>query len=369
MVSSMQLRYYAAMRRMGWALAGLAAFFCQNGLVQAQDTVDALEKDLQQIKQERQEATTQTLTNFFNQLTAASQSPDAALALYINSGGPVPPPSQIQTSYAHETPHEKEAREAQDAARLINLAYVAQLHCGLMRFAGTFVMTPDQKGLHQEFAAWLKSTPQIFAQIKDDGLPQVRELRRKAMAASPISSALGFTAWGDKEQGTWNVSGIPGLYRAEVLEPLRVTPNTDTLAAWDVYISLKAATQPDQTKWAQVEYPALMFERGCDDYAISPTMDKLQALVAIIKASPTHPKVDDMIAKVHTLAQDYRTRHPGATTPQTTVAANAPPPDPNVKVTTVTEGDMTIITTQTNATAATPPPAPPPAPPAAPVAN
>jgi len=34
----------------------------------------------------------------------------------------------------------------------------------------------------------------------------------------------------------------------------------------------------------------------------------------------------------------------------------------------VTEGDMTIITTQTNATAATPPPAPPPVPPTVPPA-
>jgi len=352
---------------MGWVVAGLAAFLFSSGAVRAQDTVDALEKDLLQIKQDHQEASAQVTANFMTQVTAGSQSPDAALTLYESSGGALPPGAPVQTNYAHETPHEKEAREAADNARLTNLAYVAQLHCGLLHFAGALATTPDQKGLHEEWVAWLKSTPQIFLQIKDDDIPPVaaivRDLRRKTMKDSIISNALNFSSWGDKDQGSWNVNGIPNLYRTEVLEPLRVTPNADTLAAWDVYISLKNATQPDSNKWTQIEGPSLMFERGCDDYTIAPSVEKLQVLVAIIKANPSHPKLDDMIGKVHTLAQDYRTRHPGAATPQT-VVASAPPADPNVKVTTTKEGDMTIITTTTNAATGTPPvtPAPPPPP-------
>ena len=359
----LRLRYYANMRRMGAVLAGSAIFFLQAISVRAQDTVDALEKDLQQIKQDHQEATTQALANFLSQLQTASQSPDAALDLYEKSGGAVPAGAPVQSVYAHETPHEKEAREAQDAATLANLAIVAQLHCGLMLFGAQLAMTPDQKGLHEAWIAWLKAAPQIYLQLKDDGLPQTKELRKKAVKDSVICTALGFASWGDKGQGGWNVNGLAELYRSEILEPLRSAPTADTLAAWDVYISLKAANQPDQDKWTQVEYPSLQFDRGCDDYAISPTMDKLQALHDIIKANPTHPKFDDMISRLHTLVLDYRTRHPGASTAQATIAAstNAPPVDPNVKVTKTVEGDMTIITTQTNA-ASTTPPAQPPAP-------
>ena len=345
--------------------ATLAIFLLQGTLARAQDTVDALEKDLQQIKQDHQQAASDALSNFFSQLQTAAQSPDSALDLYEKAGGAVPQGAPVKSAYAHETPHEKEEREAADAAMLSNLAAVAQLHCGLMQYAALFVTSPDQKGLHDEWIAWLKNASQAYPQLKDDGLKETKELRKRAVKDSVISSYLSFSSWGDKEQGGWSVNGLPEIYHSEVLTPLRAAPNADTLAAWDVYISLRAASQPDQDRWNQVEAPSLQFERGCDDYTISPSIDKLQALHDILKANPTHPKFDEMITKLHTLVVDYRTRHPGAAqqpgaTDATATAAstNAAPTDPNVKVTTVKEGDMTIITTQTNAAASTPPAAP-----------
>ena len=327
----------------------------------AQDTIDALEKDLQDIKQTHVDATSQVYANFLSQTQAGMQGPDAALNLYETSGGAVPAGAPVQTTHAHETPTEKAAREAQDAASLTTLASVAQLHCGLLYYAGQFVTTPDQKGLHDEWLGWLKSATTIFVQIKDDGLPQTKELKRKSMKESGISSALGFNNWGDKEQGGWSVKGMPELYRSEILEPLRKVPTPDTLAAWDVYISMKSAAQPDQDRWTQIEQPSLMFDRGCDDYMLTHSMDKLTVLHDILKANPTHPRFDDMLSRMHDLIQDYRKAHPGAATPQapSETASTAPAADPNVKVTTTQEGDMTIITTQTNAAASTPPaPAP-----------
>jgi hypothetical protein len=346
---------------MAVALAGSALFLFQVNSARAQDTVDALEKDLQQIKQNHQDATTQAYQNFLTQLQTALQSPDAALNLYETSGGSLPAGAPVQSSYAHETPHEKEAREAQDAAALANLAIVAQIHCGLLKFAGQMAMTPDQKGLHEDWIAWLKAAPQIYLQLKDDGLPQTKELRKKPVKDSIICSALQFSSWGDKGQGSWTVNGLPEIYRSEILEPLRATPTPDTLTAWDAYISLRAASQPNQDKWNQIEYPSLQFDRGCDDYAITPTVDKLQVLHDIIKANPTHPRFDDMISKLHALVQDYRTRHGGGSAAQTAAApsTNAAPVDPNVKVTTVTDGDMTIITTSSNSPSSTPPANPP----------
>jgi hypothetical protein len=339
--------------------------FVLKGSARAESAVDALEHDLQDIKQSHQDATAQNIANFNTQTANGMQSADAALNLYETSNGPLPAGSAVQSAYDHETPHEREAREAADQARLVNLALVSQLHCGLLHYGGLLIVTPDQKGLHDEWVGWLKSAPQIFLQIQDDGIPQVRDLRRKTLKDSVISSALGFSnVWGDKEQGGWTVNEIPRLYRSEVLDPLRATPTADTLAAWDVYISLKAAMQPDQDKWNQVEHPSLMFDRGCDDYAVTPSMDKLQALVDIIKANPSHPKLDDMLSKMHDLVKDYKSRHPGEGSPDPSAVATTasgtttPAADPNVKVTTIKDGDMTIITTTTNAAASTPPPAP-----------
>jgi len=191
-------------------------------------------------------------------------------------------------------------------------------------------------------------------------------LKRSTMKDSVITSYFNFFSWGDKEQAGWTVNDLPKLYRTEVLDPLRATPTAETLTAWDTYISLRNSSEPDAKKWNVVIYPGLMFDRGTDDYAVDPSMEKLQVLVELIKANPACPTVKDMISKTHDLVKDYRKRHPGAATPQTgtaTATATTPPADPNVKVTTTTVGDMTIVTTQTNAAPTTQQPPPPPTPP------
>ena len=339
------------MRRIGRRLSVWALFILTGVFAYAQSSVDELEKELSQVQQDRKDAATQAYTNFLTQLDTASQSPDAALALYKSVGGPLPPGEPVKTAYDHETPTEQEAREADDNAKLVNLAYVAQVHCGLMKFAAMFITTPDQKGLHDDWIAWLKNAPTIYLQIKNDGIPQVGELKNKSVRDSVISTGLGFTQWGDKEQAGWTVAGLAELYRSDVLEPLRANPNADTLAAWDVYISLKSANQPDTGKWTQIEYPSLMFKRGCDDYEITHSMDKLQTLLDIIKANPSHPKIDEMISRVHDLAQDYKKRQTANTAPApaATAADGAGSTNANVTVTTATQGDMTIVTTRTNA--------------------
>ncbi len=340
---------------MGWV--GGAWLFAMGLCAQAQNAVDMLDRDLNEVKQQHQEASAQTMTDFLNQLATAMGSPDAALNLFQSSGGSMPKPTPVQSKYDHETPHEKEARIQQDAAQTVNLALVAQLHCGLMRFAARFVTTPDEKGLHDEWIAWLKTAPQIYLTIKDDGIPQVKELRNKPVHDSPISGALGFHNWGDKPQANWTVKELPKLYQTEVLDPLRATPSADTLAAWDVYIAMKNLDQPDTDKWNQVDYPDLAFQRACDDYAITPSTEKLQVLVELIKANRNHPKVDDMIARTHDLLQDYRTRHPG-TSPvaQTSDTSTNNAPASNVTVTATKEGDMTVVTTHTNAPPTNPAP-------------
>jgi len=327
----------------------------------AEDTVDALEKDLQDLKQTHQETSAQNMSDFLAQTLAASQSADVALDLYQKSRGSVPDGAPVQTQHARETSAEKAAREAQDAAKFSNLALAAQLHCGMLHYAALYVTSPDQKGLKEEWLAWLKSMPQVFTQIKDDDLKQTKALMKTPMRDSVIATAFNFYSWGNKDQAGWTVGDLPEFYHKQVLEPLRQSPNADTLAAWDVYISLRNAVQPDSDKWTIVEYPALMFDRASDDYKGTPSMEKLQVMVDLIKANPKCPTLDDMLSRVHDMVKDYRSRHPGAATPQgntATASSTTPPVDPNVKVTTTKEGDMTIVTTQTNA-AATAQPAPP----------
>ncbi len=321
--------------------------------------MDLLNKDLDDVKQQHQDAVTQNFTDFINQLTTAMNSSDAALNLYQSSGGEMPPPTPVQTKYDHETPTEQAQREQEDATHCVNLALIAQLHCGEMRFAALFITSPDQKGLQDDWIAWLKSATQTYLQIKDDGIQQARNLKGRAVRDSPISGALGFHGWGDKEQSRWSVRDIPQLYREQILEPLRKTPSADTLAAWDTYIAMRNLDQPDPDKWNQVDFPSLSFDRGCDDYAITPSTDKLQFLVELIKANPTHPQLDDMIARARGLLQDYRTRHPNATAaapPPTTPAAATTATNANVNVTVTTSGDMTVVTTHTNAAPANPTP-------------
>jgi hypothetical protein len=353
------------MRRLGVALAALAMLGACNISVRADTALDELSKELQDVKDTTQTLSDQSLSDFLSQTLSASQDSNVAFQLYQTAGGSVPDGTPVLSQHAHETTREREAREAQDSVLMGPIALVAQLHCGMLHFAVLYATDPNQKGLHDDWVAWLKSMPQIFTQIKDDDLKQAgKRLKQMTMKESVIGSYFNFFGWGDKEQAGWSVNDLPRLYRTEVLEPLRATPNADTMAAWDTYISMRNSSEPDSKKWNVVIYPGLMFDRGVDDYTVEPSMEKLQVLVELIKANPACPTVKDMIAKTKDLVGDFRKRHPktdGSPDTTTAVANSSTPPaaDPNVKVTTTTQGDVTIITTQTNAAAVTPPPAPP----------
>jgi hypothetical protein len=362
------------MRRYGLGWIAWGAFLFQGGFAMAQNSLNALEQELNEAKQQHQEVTAQALANFFSQIDAAMGSPDAAVALYQQAGGILPDPTPVVTEHENETATEKQARLALDQANLSRLGAVLQLHCGLMHYAALFVVKPDQKGLQDEWVAWLKSAAQIYPQLggpagnsdqkpeppkkkkdKGEGAPRPpsfnpADLKGKAMRDSIISKFLGFKGWADKEQGGWAVQNLPKLYRANVLEPLRASPTTATLAAWDAYIAMANADEKDNDKWNQVVYPPLQFDRACDDYSVAPVTEKLEGLVGLIKANPTYPQVDDWISRVRQLMDDYRARHGGNTTvaPNPAPAPSSPPGNPNVIVTTTTQGDMTIITTRTN---------------------
>jgi hypothetical protein len=358
-------------RLLGWIAGG--TFLFQGGFVMAQNSLDALQQELNDAKQQHQDVTAQVQTNFFSQVDAAMGSPDAAVALYQQAGGTLPDPSPVITEHEHETATEKEARLAIDQANLARLGAVLQLHCGLMHYAALFVVKPDQKGLQDDWVAWLTSAAQIYPQLSvsalnsdqnpepeppkkkkdaEDGAPHPfnpEDMKGEAMRDSLISKFLGFNSWADKDQGGWSIRDLPRLFRTNVLEPLRASPTTATLAAWDAYIAMANADEQDNDKWNQVVNPPLQFDRACDDYAVTPSTEKLETLVALIKANPTYPKVDDWITKIGKMMDDYRARH-GGTAPvaQSPATNSAPTGNPNVTVTTEQQGDATIIITHTN---------------------
>jgi hypothetical protein len=378
------------MRRFVLRLIALGSLFFTGSFAQAQSTLDALEQELNEAKQQHQDATSQSMTSFFSQLDAAMAGPDAAVALYEQAGGMPPDPMPVVTQHETESESEKEARLAVDQANLTRLGTVLQLHCGLMHFAALFVIRPDQKGLQDDWVAWLQKAAQIYPQLalpavsavqspvphkkkwdkSADGPPipppppppyNPADLKAKTMHDSIISQYLGFKSWKDKEQGTWTVQDLPKLFRANVLEPLRATPTQATLAAWDAFIAMANADEIDNDKWNQVVYPPLQFDRACDDYAVAPGTEKLEGLVNLIKANPTAPQADDWIARVHQLVDAYRVRHGGAPASSSSALTTptAPTGNPNVTVTTEQQGDMTIVTTHTNSAPITnAPPAP-----------
>ena len=389
------------MRRHVWVWIACEALLFHGGFANAQDSLKALEDDLAAAKQQHDDMTTQSLSNFFTQIDAAMGSSDAAIQLYAKanttpSDDSAPaandgadsiavllqqcgiPPTPVVTEHDTETATEKEARLAKDQANLNRLGMAVELHCGLMHYAALFITKPDQKGLQDDWVAWLKTAATNYPQIAvpqstgdappqpehkkkrqqgDDGAVPPKptppynpvDLKEKTMHDSIIGKFLGFNLWGDKEQGGWAVKDLPKLYRTNVLDPLRTTPTADTLAAWDVFIAMANADEPDNDKWNQVVYPPLQFDRACDDYAVTPGTDKLENLVNLIKAYPTYPGTSDWITRTRQLMDDYRAHHGG----QAPVAQNPTPPapstGPNVSVTTVQQGDETIVTTHTNA--------------------
>lgn len=405
------------MRVLGAWCGGLVAWYLLSLSAVAMTSLDELDRELAQVKQEHQEANYQALNSFFNEIDAAMESPDAAMNLYQRAGGILPTPTVVTTQYVDETPSEKEARLAQDQENASRIGYLVQMHCGLMHYAALFVVKPDTKGLQEEWITWLKEAAQNYPQLRgtenlrgivpanstdsadsDDNnagngsrnkkgkanpepkanpetMP-IGDWKGMTMVGSIISQYLGFQGWGGKEQAQWSVKSLPELYRANVLEPLRASPSAGTLRAWDVYIAMKQADardaaeqsarsdikQPDAgnvNKWDQDEYPYLQFERGCDDFAIRPSTEKLAALVDIIKANPTHSKADEWIARVHEMMKAYRDQKSGGTPSTPTVASPGTiSGGPSVIVTTTTEGDMTVVTTHTNAPPAKPMPSP-----------
>jgi hypothetical protein len=368
--------------RVGWmALGGL---FFQAGLGSAQSSLDALEQELNEVKQQHQDATAQNLSNFFTQVDAAMGSSDAAVALYQQAGGQMPAPTPVTTVHESESATEKDARLAQDQANTVALGALLELHCGLMHYAALFITSPDQKGLQDDFNAWLQKAAQTYPMVGVNSVPggndskgghhrrhddgdggggppppplNLNELKGKTMRDSIIAKSLGFKQWGDKEQGGWAVRDIPKLFRTNILDPLRTAPSPATLSAWDALIAMANADEPDADKFASTIYPPLQFDRACDDYGITPSTEKLEAILQIIHSHPTHPQADDWIARAHQLLDDYRAKHGGAAaTADNPATAPSAPANSNVVVTTEKQGDATVITTHTNAAPSAPTP-------------
>lgn len=310
-MTHLQARFFSLAALLGLAFVGLA---------RGQTSLDVLEKDLDEVKQQRQEATSQGFLNLMDQLDKADSNADAALQLYQAAGGTLPAPAEVKTRYEHETPTEKAARLKQDQANMTSFAAMLQLHCGMMRIAAQEVTKPDAPHLHEDWVAWLKNAAQIYPQLTG-----ADEVRAMPMKDSPISTYLDFHGWGDKEQGGWTVRDLPKFYRANVLEPLRNPMVAEALPDWDVYIALCNANEADNDRWNNDELPALQFEKACDDFALAPGTEKLQTLVDLIKAHPNHAKVDDWIARVHAMLAAYKAQREGAPTTNGAPAAEATP--------------------------------------------
>ena len=276
------------------------------GRIEAQTPIDALESDLQQAQAQHDSAASQEMTTFLSTLDSASQSPSLALDLYKKAGGNLPDAAPVRSRYEYETPTEKAQRQALDVTNYTSVANVIQIHCALMKNAALLATTPQAAGVQEGWMDWLKATALIYPQLAGH-----RALKEVPMKKSVISSYLNFNGWGDSDQGGWKVSDLPQLYHDLVLTPLRATPTQATMDAWNTYIAMLQADEPDKEKWAQEE-PAYDFDRDCDDYAMQPNMDKLQALDEIIKANPTSDHLDDWIKRLQALIDSYR--HGGTAT-------------------------------------------------------
>jgi len=292
------LLYSPGMKR--FVVIGMVTFVMA-GRVGAQTSIDVLESDLKEAKEQHDTAASQTMTTFLSSLAGASQSAAMALDLYKKAGGSLPDAAPVRNHYEYETPSEKAQREAIDSANFESVAIVIEVQCGLMRQAALLTVNPKSTTLQDAWIAWLKTTAEIYPQLAGR-----RALKEVAMRDSAISNYLGFRGWDDSEQGRWTVGSLPQLYHDLVLAPLRHPPGPGTLDAWDTYIAMRQADETDKDKWTQQEGPDLDFDRGSDDFAISPSMDKLAALDSIIKANPTDDHLNEWIARMQKMIDIYR---------------------------------------------------------------
>jgi hypothetical protein len=298
------LPYSSGMKRI--VVMAMAGAFFAVGPMRAQTSLDVLQDDLRAAKEQHDTANSQMMTTFLSTLEAASQSGGTALDLYSKAGGNLPDAAPVRSHYEYETPSEKAKREEIDAQNFESVAIVIQVHCGLMRNAALLTVTPKAPGVQEQWMEWLKTTADLYPQLGGQ-----RALKNVSMRDSVVSNYLNFHGWGDGEPGRWTVAELPELYRNLVLEPLRHPPGPGTMDAWDTYIAMRQADEADHDKWSQQIEPALDFDRDSDDFAIQPTMDKLAALDAIIKANPTDSHFDDWIQRMQAMIDIYRR---GATT-------------------------------------------------------
>jgi hypothetical protein len=233
----------------------------------------------------------------------------------------------VRHHYEYETPTEKEAREAIDAQNYAAAAIVVQVHCGLMRYAALLALNPPPPGTKDQWLAWLKTIGQVYPQLAGS-----RALKDVAMRDSVISNYLDYHGWGNSEQGGWAVHDLPRLYHDLVLEPLRHPPGPGTLDAWDTYTSMLQADETDHDKWANADEPPLDFDRGADDFTIEPSLDKLAALDAIVKANPTSDHLNDWITRMEAMITVYQqsgSSHSAVPAPTPgTPTSGAPAPTP-----------------------------------------
>jgi len=267
----------------------------------AQNSIQTLEDDLNQAKAQHDQASSALLTSFLSTLDSAALSGSLALDLYQKAGGALPDLSPVQKHYEYETPTEKAAREALDAQNMSTVAVVVQVHCGLMKNAARIMLQPKEQDVHDQWIAWLKTTAALYPQLTGK-----RALKEVAMRDSLISNYLGFHGWGNSEEGSWSVQDLPRLYHDLVLQPLRNPPGPGTLDAWDTYTAMLRADDPDPNHWSQVTEPPLDFDRTADDFAIEPTLDKLQQLDQIIKANPGSDHLDEWIDRTRKMIAAYQ---------------------------------------------------------------
>jgi hypothetical protein len=326
----------------------------------AQSSLEMLQRDLDEMKTEHEEMTAKNFAAFLSALQNAAETPDAAEKLYLQAGGTAPKAAEVRTEYEHETPTEASARLTIDRNEEASFSGALQLHCALMRYAAMFVTQPQAAGLNDEWLAWLKTAAQVYPQLavvttdtrgdpaSDDAsrhshhrhsdppepanpppaspapVDLASQIRNLSVKTSPISSFLGFHHWGKSDEGAWKVADLPEFYRTQILEPLRKTPNADTLAAWDVYMAMMNADQPDAKTWTDVDYPKLLFDKDVDDFASAPDTEKLQTLIGIMKAHPDHPLQDEWLGRMKALIQGYRQQRSGGSAAATTVPEPVP---------------------------------------------
>lgn len=142
--------------------------------------------------------------------------------------------------------------------------------------------------------------------IKKYSVYKPLEISGISVAGSPILNYLKPPLPDEAEGREWSLRSTPEIYKKNFLDKYRMQKAPNLLDAWDTYIGLKEIDAKNPEKWLASGKPDLLFQRALDDYDAQPTVNKLSTLLALLRSSPGIPGFEEKFRMLQERTKAYK---------------------------------------------------------------